>query len=131
MRGQSSLEYVLLLSALLLILIVIYTLSNGMDLRRQLITSQMEGARATQVLGRAIDSVVLAGPGTSSSISVVTFPNQTIIVSGAEVLALGPSNRTLAITHTLSNLTEYNQFTASGNVQIYYNGTNVSVQYLG
>ncbi|MDE1798239.1 MAG: hypothetical protein KGH63_02440 [Candidatus Micrarchaeota archaeon] len=121
MRGQSSLEYILLLSALLLILISVYGLSVDMDLRRSLISSQMEGERVASRLGRAIDAVAAAGPGAQYNLSLTTNPNQTIIVSGAEVLAFGPQNRTLAVVHTLGNLTSQNQFTANSNVQVYYN----------
>ena len=123
MRAQSSLEYVLLLSALLLILIAIYGLSIDMDLRRSLISSQLEGERVASRLARAIDAVAVAGPGTQLNLSLTSNPNQTVIVSGAEVLAFGPQNRTLAVVHTLGNLTAPNQFTANANVQVLYNSS--------
>ncbi len=120
MRGQSSLEYLLLLSALLLILIAIYGLSIDMDLRRSLIASQMEGERVASRLCRAMDAVAVAGPGTKYNLSLFSNPNQTVIVSGAEVLAFGPQNRTLALVHCLGNITTQNQFTANSNVKVYY-----------
>ncbi len=131
-RGQSSLEYVLLLSALLLILLSVYMLSNTMDQRRALISSQLEGERVASRMARAMDAVALAGPGDSYNFSLFSSPNQTLIISGAEVLSFGPSNQTLAIARTLGNLTSgQTVLAANQNVGLFYNGTTITVTALG
>jgi uncharacterized protein (UPF0333 family) len=126
-NAQASLEYILLLSGLLLMLITIYTLSSDMDLRRQLLSSQLEGERVATRLARAIDAVAVAGDGARYNLSLFSTPNQTIIASGAEVIALGPDNRTIAIVHTLGNLTTQTQFTADRYVLVLYNGSAITV----
>lgn len=132
-RGQASTEYILLLAALLLILISIYTLSIQMSQRESLLASQLEGERVAARMARALDEVILAGPNSTRNLSLTSSPNQILVVSGDEVLSFGPQNETLAIAHYLANLTTtQTSFAANQYLQINYkNRTTVTITELG
>lgn len=131
-KGQSSLEYVVVLAALLLILASIYSLSVDLEYRRGLLASQMEGERVAARLSRALDAVSIAGPGAQETLPLYSTPNQTVIAYGAEVLSRGPFNRTLAVVRTLGNLTtSLTNFSTNQDVLVNYSGTDIVITALG
>lgn len=130
-RGQSSIEYVAAMAGLIIILITIYEVSAGMNARALLIQSQLEGERVAEQLGGAIDAAGIAGPGTNVTISLYTFPRQTLLVSGSEIIARGEDNRTAAFVRHLDYVTTPVSLIANQSVRIVHDDTGLYVQGLG
>ena len=93
--------------------------------------SQLEGERAAEQLGGAIDGAAIAGPGTNVTISLYTFPSQTLRVSGSEIVAQGGDGRTAAFVRHLDYVTTPVTLTANQSVEIVHDDTGLYVQGLG
>jgi len=134
-KAQSTIEYLVIVAMLLLMLIGIYWISLDLTQRRQLIESQMEGERVASSLALAIGAATQAGNGYYADIFVQSYPNQTLIVSTNNVIALGPQNSTVAIVPLYSNLTNFTAepltFRANQRVRINRTGDVIYVQPLG
>ncbi len=130
-RGQSSIEYVVAMAGLIVILIALYEVSVGMNARALLMQSQLEGERVAEQLAGAIDGAGIAGPGTNVTISLYTFPSQTLLVSGSEIIARGADNRTAAFVRHLDYVAEAVNLTANQSVRIVHDDTGLYVQGLG
>ena len=130
-RGQSSIEYVAAMAGLIIILITVYEVSVGMNAQTLLMQSQLEGERVAEQLGGAIDGAAIAGPGTNVTIQLYTFPSQTLIISGSEIIARGEDNRTAAFVRHLDYVTTALNLTANQSVRIVHDNTGLYVQGLG
>jgi hypothetical protein len=130
-RGQSSIEYVVAMAGLIIILIAIYEVSAGMGAQALLMQSQLEGERAAEQLASAIDAAAIAGPGTNVTVLLYTFPGQTLLVSGSEIIAQGEDGRTAAFVRHLDYVTTAVNLTANQSVRIVHDDTGLYVQGLG
>ncbi|MFH1095256.1 MAG: hypothetical protein V1728_03490 [Candidatus Micrarchaeota archaeon] len=135
LRGQTTIEYVAMLSVLLILLAATYIYSRNLDLKREGIVSQMEGERLTYQLSQAMDYAAIAGGENNVSLFLSAYPNQTLIVSGAEALALGPGNITLASSRSLAGLASgagYPKYLDSNQqLRLEYDGTKITVNEQG
>ncbi len=130
-RAQSSMEYVVAIAGLIVILIAIYEVSVSMNARTLLMQSQLEGERAAEQLAGAIDGAGIAGPGTNVTIMLYTFPAQTLLVSGSEIIARGEDNRTAAFVRHLEYVTTPINLSANQTIRIMHDDTGLYVQGLG
>ena len=131
MRAQSSIEYIVAMAGLIIVLIAIYEVSTSMNGQVFLMQSQLEGERAAQQLGNAIDGAGEAGPGTNVTISLYTFPPQTLIISGSEIIARGNENRTAAFVRHLDYVTTEVTLIGNQQVRIVHDANGLYVQGLG
>ncbi len=130
-RAQSSMEYVIAMAGLIIILIALYEVSVSMNAQALLVQSQIEGERAAEQLAGAIDGAGIAGPGTNVTISIYTFPAQTLLVSGSEIIARSADNRTAAFVRHLDYVTTGVNITANQSVRIVHDDTGLYVTGLG
>ncbi|MFH1306843.1 MAG: hypothetical protein ABIH83_04295 [Candidatus Micrarchaeota archaeon] len=131
-KAQSSTEFLISLILIIIILVVMYELSFDMSLRKDLIASQYEGDKISAKIARTIDWVAITGPGTSIIFSAGAYPSQFIIISGSEVIAFGQSNSTMSISPTLAgNAQQTSYFSSNQNLNVSFNGTNVTVTQMG
>ena len=129
--GQSSMEYVIAMAGLVIILISLYEVSSSMNQQSLLVESQLEGERVAAQLGRSIDAAGVAGPGTSVNISLYTFPQKELMISGGEIIARGVDNKTAAFIRHLDYVTTPVNLVANQSVQIIHNETGLYVRALG
>lgn len=134
-RGQTTVEYVVMLSVLLIILTAAYIYSRNLDLKREGLVSQMEGERLVYQLSQAMDYAAIAGGESNISLFLSAYPNQSMVVSGAEVLALGPGNITLASSRSLAGLATGAQypkyFDSNQQIRVECDGAKITVNEEG
>ena len=102
---------------LLLMLIALYEVSSAMNARLSLLSSQIEGERVVAQLGRTVDGISIAGPGSHTSVRLYSYPPQTIILNGSVMVARSADNQTVAFLENLANVSN-NTFDAVQTVDV-------------
>ncbi|MFH0927522.1 MAG: hypothetical protein V1822_02985 [Candidatus Micrarchaeota archaeon] len=131
-RGQTSIEYVISLSVLLLIFIGMYELAHTMDTREQYLASYFEGEKIAAKLSNTVDWALILGDGSSLTVSTHSSPNETIIAAQAQVIAFGPGNRIISISPAIASMTSpTGEIPSNQYLGVSYDGTSVTISQLG
>lgn len=125
-KAQSSLEFLISLSLLLMLLVGMYELSFSMTERKNQMLSQIEGENTAARVASCENWAFIAGPGASIAMVPASNPEQRIIVSQTQVLSFGAKNRTLAIYPSFAPASA-GEFNSSQTLNVSFNGTNISV----
>ena len=127
-KAQTSIEYIMSLSILLLMFLAMYQLSYDMNMREQYLASLFEGEKTAAKLSTTIDWALILGKGSNLSVRTHSNPPQTLIASKFQVLSLGTANSTIAISPTIASEISYSQVISSNQILgVSYNGTNVTI----
>lgn len=131
-KGQVSLEFVISLIIFLLILISMYELSASMNQRKDLIASQFEGEKTASKVANAISWAMISGANSTIFIKPVSYPEQSLRISGAQVLSFGLLNNSLSIAPIVANTSSRSGIIATNQtLKVIYNGSNISITQLG
>lgn len=103
-KAQASMEYLLSVSALLIILFVMYGLSVDMQIRQQLINTELESIRVAHRVSTAMDYIAIMGDGSSTIFRANTHPDHYIRVSGSQIIVSALSNHSVTIASSIANL---------------------------
>jgi len=128
MRGQTSIEYVIAISVLLLIFIAMFQLSYDMNSREQYLASYFEGEKLASKISLTAGWALILGNNSNITIPAHTYPPQNLIISQAQVISFGTDNRTIAISQMLANSTPNTGLISSNqNLGVAFNGTNITI----
>jgi hypothetical protein len=103
-KAQASMEYLLSVAALLILMFVMYSLSVDMQIRQQLINTELESQRTAQRVATAMDFIAILGDGASTEFNIGTHPDHYIKTAGSQVVVFGLSNHSVTIVSSFANL---------------------------
>ncbi|PIT84496.1 hypothetical protein COU37_03140 [Candidatus Micrarchaeota archaeon CG10_big_fil_rev_8_21_14_0_10_45_29] len=124
MKAQSSIEFIISVSILLIILAAMITLSFEMQESQDIISSRLEGRFTAGRVATAMDWAAIAGDGAIISIAPLSYPQQNLIISGAQAISFGPQNTTIRIASSIADAGASTGFISSNqriNVSYYEN----------
>jgi uncharacterized protein (UPF0333 family) len=126
-KAQASMEYLLSVSALLILLFVMYGLSVDMQIRQQLINTEFESIIAAHRVSTAMDYIAILGNVSYTKFRVNTHPDHYVLVNGSHIVTFALSNHSVTIVSSIANLSSGSVLMRTNNEFVVRNDGDVDV----